>query len=84
MKPSYQRMHVGRVVEVVDHRPREDVRERMAAERERGDDSEVAAAAADRPEEIRLALGVGLDDRAVGEHDRRRDEVVDREPERRG
>ena len=52
----------------------------MTAERERRDDAEVAASAAQRPEELRLALRVGLDDRAVGEHDRRRHEVVDREP----
>ena len=54
----------------------------MAAERERGHDPEVPSPAADRPEQIRLALGVGLHDRAVGEHHRRGDEVVDREPER--
>ena len=51
----------------------------MAAERELRDDPEVAAAAAQRPEELGLALGVRLDDRAVGEHDGRRHEVVDRQ-----
>ena len=46
------------------------------------DDAEVTAAAAQRPEEIRLALGVRLDDGAVGEHDRSCDEVVDRKAAR--
>ena len=53
----------------------------MAAERERRDDAEVAAAPAQGPEEIRLSLGVGLHDRAVGQDDCRRDEIVDREPQ---
>ena len=51
----------------------------MELERERRDDAEVPAAAADRPEEIRLTVRVALDNRPVGEHDRRRDEIVDRE-----
>ena len=54
----------------------------MTAERERRHDAEVPSPAAERPEEIRLAFRVGLDDRAVGEHHGRGDEVVDREPER--
>jgi hypothetical protein len=51
----------------------------MAPERERRDDAEVAAASAERPEEIRLALRIALHDRAVREHDGCRDEVVDRQ-----
>ena len=51
----------------------------MAPERERRHDAEVAAAAAQRPEEIFLMLGVRRHDGAVGEHDLGGDEVVDRQ-----
>ena len=75
---------LGGVVHVVQHRPGEDCRDRMAPERERRDDAEVPAAATQRPEEVGLAFGVGLDDRTVGEDDLRRDEAVYGQPERAG
>jgi hypothetical protein len=71
--------NVARVGEVVDHRAGLNGAHRMAVERERRDDAEVPAAAANRPEQVALAFGVGLNDRAVGENDRRRDEIVDRQ-----
>ena len=52
----------------------------MRLEDELGHDAEVAAAAADRPEEIRMLVGAGRDLRAVREHEFRREEVVDRQP----
>ena len=44
-----------------------------------GGDSEVATAAADRPEEVGLLVLVGVDDAAVGEHELGPEDVVDRE-----
>ena len=46
---------------------------------EAGDDAEVAAAAPDRPEEVRVALGVDLEHAAVGGHDLGTEQVVDRQ-----
>jgi hypothetical protein len=60
--------HVGRVVEVVQHRAGEHGREGMAAKRERRHDPEITAAAAEPPEEVRLAGRVRLNDRPVSEH----------------
>ena len=64
--------------------------ERPHAEAEPGGDAEVAAAAADRPEQVGVGLGVGADELAVGGHDVGREQVVDRqavradqEPDRR-
>ena len=53
---------------------------RVQPEVEAGDDAEVSAAAADRPEEVWLAVVVDLEDAAVGGHDLGAEEVVDREP----
>ena len=50
--------------------------------REGDDQPEVAAAAAERPEELGLALGAGGHQRAVRQHDLRRDQVVDGQPRR--
>jgi hypothetical protein len=44
------------------------------------DDSEVATTAPDRPEEVRVSVGVDLDDAAVGGHDLGPEQVVDRQP----
>ena len=56
----------------------------VAAEGERGDDAEVPAAAAQRPEQVGVVVGAGGDEGAVGEHDIGREQVVDREPEAAG
>ena len=72
--------HVGGLLERPEGRPGLDDRDRMGAELERGDDAEVAAAAADRPEQVgvlvRARAGLG----AVGEDHVRLEQVVDREP----
>ena len=52
---------------------------RMEPELEARHDAEVAAAAADRPEEVRVALVVDLQDPAVGEDDLGGEQVVDRQ-----
>jgi hypothetical protein len=52
----------------------------MQAVAEARDDAEVAAAAAKRPEEVRALVRARPDDVAVGEHDVRLEQVVDREP----
>ena len=46
---------------------------------EAGDDPEVAATAADRPEQVRVVVGVDEPDLAVGGHDLRGEQRVDRE-----
>ena len=43
------------------------------------DDAEVAAAAPDRPEEVRMTVGVDLEDAAVGGHDLGGEQMVDRQ-----
>ena len=43
---------------------------------ERRDDAEIAAAAADRPEEVRIALVITGDEHAVGRYHVRRDQIV--------
>ena len=48
----------------------------MKLERERSDDAEVAAAAADRPEQVRVRVGGRRPDLAVRAHDLRLDQVV--------
>jgi hypothetical protein len=53
----------------------------MQAERERRDDAEVAATAADRPEEVGVLVGARADALAVREDHLRLEQVVDREPE---
>ena len=53
--------------------------ERMEREPEPGRDAEVAAAAADRPEQVGLVLGVHAVELAVGGHDLGGQQAVDRE-----
>src|SRR4029079_3267988 len=72
--------HFGRAVERPEHRPPNHGADWMEPEGQRGDDAEVAAAAADRPEEVAVLLLVGGHKGAVGENDVSRDDVVDREP----
>ena len=57
---------------VPGHHARVGLGDRQQLELELGDDAEVAAAAAQRPEQVGLALGVDLDDLAVGGHELRR------------
>ena len=52
----------------------------MGAELELRDDAEVAAAAAQRPEQVGMIVGGGVDPGAVGKDDVGPDEVVDRQP----
>jgi hypothetical protein len=52
----------------------------VQAQLEGGDDAEVAAAAAQRPEQVRVLVGAGADLAPVGEDDVGGDEVVDRHP----
>ena len=59
-----------------DHRP-----DRVQPVLERGDDAEVAGAAADGPEEVGVLGGARVDELAVGEHDVDAQQVVDRHPE---
>ena len=47
---------------------------------ERGNDAEVAAAAAEAPEEVRVLILAGGENLAIGRHQVDRDEVVDRGP----
>ena len=63
-----------------DEHPADDPGERLEAVPEPGDHAEVAAAAADRPEQVGLRLGVGPDQPAVGRHDLGGEERVDRQP----
>ena len=51
---------------VPDHEAGVDLGQRVEAELERGDDAEVAAAAAQRPEQLGVVVGVGADELAVG------------------
>ena len=53
--------------------------DRVEPELEAGRDAEVAAAAADRPEQVRIVLGVDAEELAVGGHDLGGEQVVDRE-----
>ena len=62
-----------------EQRPAEDPGDRVELEDEAGDDAEVAAAAADRPEQVGVAILAGDDDPAVGGDDLDRDEAVDRQ-----
>jgi hypothetical protein len=67
-------------LEVPEHRPGDHVADGVQPRGERGDDSKVAAAAADRPEQVGLGALVGVDDASVCQHDLRAEDVVDREP----
>ena len=56
----------------------------MQPEEEGGDDPEVATAAPQRPEEIRVLLLAGGDEAAVGEDDVGLEQIVDRQAELAG
>ena len=49
----------------------------MQLERERRDDAKIAAAAAERPEQIRIFVGVGFHKFAVRQDDIGREQIID-------
>ena len=70
---------LGALVDRPEDRPAVDGADRVAAEQERRHDAEVAAAAADRPEEVGVLLRARRDEPAVREHHVHAEQVVDRE-----
>ena len=62
-----------------DEHPADDAGELVEPELEARHDAEVAAAAADRPEQVGLVLGVDAAQLAVGRDDLGREQVVDRQ-----
>lgn len=64
--------------------PADDAVQRVQPELHPGDHAEVPAAAAQRPEQVRVLLGVRAHHPAVREHDVRREQVVDGQPVRAG
>ena len=68
--------HGLRVLELEQDRSAVDLAHRVQPELERRDDAEVAAAAADRPEQVVVLVLAGGELRPVGGDDLRRDEVV--------
>jgi hypothetical protein len=79
--------HLGGVGQVVQDRAADDravLADVLAAERERGDDAEVPAAAAQRPEQVGVGAFAGGDESAVGEHDVGGQQVVHGEAETAG
>ena len=63
-----------------DQHAADDLRHSAQAQPKPGGDAEVALAAADRPEQVRLRVLARLDDLAVGGHHLGREQVVDRQP----
>ena len=59
--------HVGRRRQ--EERAAKDGLDRVQLELEAGDDAEVAAAPADRPEEVRMVVRIGRDQTTIGRHD---------------
>ncbi len=70
---------VGGALQGPEHRPGVDGVDRVEPEEERGDDAEVAAAAAQGPEEVRVLGRAGRHEPPVGQHDVGFEEVVDRQ-----
>ena len=65
-----------RLLQWVEYRPGEDRAHRVRPELEGRHDAEVAAAAAQCPEQVRVLLGAGGEEATVGGHDVGRDQVV--------
>jgi hypothetical protein len=76
---SERLQHRLRVVEVVDQKSAEQEPDGKQTERELGDHAEVPTAAPERPEELRVVAVRGDDRPPVGGHDRRGEQVVERE-----
>ena len=72
------RDHVGARRE--QQHPADDLVDLVEPEPESGRDTEVAAAAPERPEEMGVSLLVHLEKLAVGGHHLSREQVIDREP----
>jgi hypothetical protein len=73
--------HFRRALPGEEERARIHVRERVEPELDRGDDAEAAAAAAERPEELRLVFLVDAAQPPVGRDQLDRDDAVRREAE---
>ena len=76
---AVDRQHLGAQLDRPERRPCDHRVDLVQPELERGDDAEVAAAAADRPEEVGMLVGAGAHLLAVGEHHVGGEQVVDRE-----
>ena len=74
------REHLGALLDRPERRAADDRADLVQPEEERRDDAEVAAAAADRPEEVGVLVGARAHALAAREHDLRLEQVVDREP----
>src|SRR6185295_14957946 len=61
--------HLARLIERIQHEPAQNLRDGMQAVFERRDDTEVAAAAPERPEEIGIVRRARLAKLAVRRHD---------------
>ena len=74
------REHLGGLLDRPERRAADDGADLVQAEQERRDDAEVAAAAADRPEQVGVLVGARAHALAVREHDLGLEQVVDRQP----
>ena len=72
------------IVELVEHRAAHDVTDLVELKLEAGDDTEVAAAAAQGPEQVFVLVIARSDLPAIGENDIGRQQVVDGEPDAAG
>ena len=79
-KLAVDREHLGAELDRPERRPADDRAHLVQPEDERRDDTEVAAAAPDRPVEIRVLLGARAHLLAACQHELRLEQVVDREP----
>ena len=71
-------LHDGaRVLLIPGDRPGEDHLHRMQLEQEAGHDAEIAAAAAQGPQQVGILLLAGGDEAAVGQHDIGLEQIVD-------
>ena len=69
--------HVGCFAQLVQHRAGIERVDRMQLERKRGDDAKIAAAAAKRPEQIGIFVGIGFYKFAVRQYDIGREQIID-------
>ena len=74
---AVRREHVGAELDRPERRAREHVADLVQPEQERGDDAEVAAAAADRPVKVGVLVGAGAHALAAREHHLGLEQVVD-------
>src|SRR6476620_12031376 len=69
--------YVGCFAQFVEHRTAIDGVDRMQLECERSHDAKIAAAAAKRPEQIRIFVSVGFHKFAVRQDDVSREQIID-------